>query len=98
MQNSSVVPYYSQWSKSYDTSKAYQFQNCATTVRDSVYNKYVTTNAYSTYNLDASLLRDYFSTIEKKFNCTGFCLTTYYNENTKTNMKMFKYLFTDIKR
>ena len=53
-------------------------------------------NSYFNYNLNQKKFDKYFSYIEKYFKCTGFCGLNYFNENTQTNSKIVKYLFSDI--
>jgi hypothetical protein len=40
----------------------------------------------------------YWKNIEKRFNCVGFCQTSYYSERLNKNVPFTKYLFSDFKR
>ena len=40
----------------------------------------------------------YWKNIEKRFNCVGFCQTSYYDENKNRNVPFTKYLFSDFTR
>lgn len=97
--NMDSAPYYNMWEKTanQDTG-AIQFKNCSDIVRNRTLQNYITVNAYSNYTLDANMFADYYRNVETWFNCSGFCETTYYNDRLKTNMNMFKYVFSDIGR
>jgi len=96
--NTTSAPYYNFWYKSPVATAASKYQDCTYLTQNNTYLKYVNTNAYSNYTLDSQLFAQYYYNIENKFNCTGFCETTYFNDRSGTNMKMSKYLFTDIGR
>jgi len=80
------------------------FGLCPSAVQSSAYN-----NAQNNYALmqpsntsynpsfNYSAFYPYWANIENKFNCTGFCNTTYTNGNGQS-VSMVKYLFTDINR
>ena len=55
-------------------------------------------NAYYNHTFRDDWFQEYYSHIEDKFKCTGFCGTTYFNGKTRTNAKIVKYLFTDYTR
>jgi hypothetical protein len=40
----------------------------------------------------------YYSGIENRFECTGFCKTRYHSDSLNTNVTIYKYLFTDVNR
>lgn len=79
------------------------FPNCSQLAQNSVYNNaernYHQLNPTSTYNssFNQNEFANYWNKIENKFNCTGFCRTSYNNANNQ-NIQMIKYLFTDINR
>ena len=41
---------------------------------------------------------DYWKNVENRFDCVGFCQTSYYSEEKKMNIPFTKYLFSDFKR
>jgi hypothetical protein len=96
LSNTTATPYYSHWTKNTDNTSAIRFENCSATSKANVWNTYKNTNAYSNWTLDQDLFAQYWSNVERKFSCNGFCSTSYWNPKTKTNMKMLKYLFSDI--
>jgi hypothetical protein len=96
--NTTAVPYYNMWHKTPAVSGAIKFSNCSEIVRNKTHDDYVSVNAYTNYTFDANMFSDYYGHVEEWFNCTGFCMTTYYNERLKTNMGMYKYIFSDIGR
>ena len=53
-------------------------------------------NAYFNHTFKTKEFHKYYKHIEKHFKCTGFCGTTYLNDNTNTNQKIVKYLFSDL--
>ena len=57
---------------------------------------YVKRNAYFGHTFKVNWFHTYYKHIETHFKCTGFCGTTYFNENTNTNQKIVKYLFSDM--
>ncbi len=95
IRNIQAVPYYNLWWKSFSSSGAQNINGCTIAIKNQIYGSYLTYNNF-TFNQD--LFTEYYSRIEQTFNCTGFCTTLYYNQNTGTNMKMYKYLFSDIQR
>jgi hypothetical protein len=85
------------------TSGVSDFTNCPQAVQYSAYNNgqrnWQLGNAGSNYNSNFDMVNfhNYWSRVENKFNCTGFCKTTYTNGNGQT-LGMVKYLFSDINR
>ena len=94
--NTTAAPYYNQWVK-YDLKlKPIRFQQCNDTEIAEAYNNYLMRNAYYNYSLRQDWFHTYYRHIEEYFHCTGFCSLTYNNSITKTNMKIVKYLFSDV--
>jgi hypothetical protein len=92
--NMSILTNYTLWDK---TGTATAFQNCSSTVKETAtaaYNE--AANDTTSFN-DTSFMK-YFGTIEEKFNCSGFCTTSYQTNGGLTTKTMYKYLFTDINR
>jgi len=87
------------------TSNVNNFGLCPAAVQTSAYNNgqknYALQNPVqnSSYNssFNYTALFPYWAYFENKFNCTGFCNTTYINGNGQ-NISMVKYLFTDVNR
>ena len=94
--NSSTAPYYNLWTTSDKTSSPIRFQDCKDEVIGQAKAEYYITNAYFNNTFNDKKFYDYFANIEKKFKCTGFCGTNYFNGKTQTNQKIVKYLFSDI--
>ena len=94
--NTTAAPYYNQWVK-YDLKlKPIRFQQCNDTEIAEAYNNYLMRNAYYNYSLRQDWFHTYYRHIEEYFHCTGFCSMTYNNSITGTNMKIVKYLFSDV--
>jgi len=80
------------------------FGNCPSAVQSSAYNNAqrnyaMINNNPGNYNpsFRDNKFSGYWANIENKFQCTGFCNTTYINGNGQ-NITMVKYLFSDINR
>jgi hypothetical protein len=58
--------------------------------------KYLTRNAYFNHTFKVDWFHTYYKHIEEHFKCTGFCSITYFNDETNTNQKIVKYLFSDM--
>ena len=58
--------------------------------------KYLSQNAYFNHTFNVDKFHKYYKKIEKRFKCTGFCSITYFNNETNTNQKIVKYLFSDM--
>ena len=96
LQNSLIAPYYNLWFISEVKNPPKKFQDCGEVEYNQAFNNYLMRNAYFKYTLIHNKFEKYFGFIEKKFKCTGFCGLNYYNENTLTNSKIVKYLFSDV--
>ena len=97
LQNPYLAPYFNLWHLSNLSIQPIKFQDCNITSYHNAYNNYLMRNSYFNYTLNNKKFDKYFSYIEKKFKCTGFCGLTYFNENTMTNSKIVKYLFSDVR-
>lgn len=93
--NSTTAPYFNLWRKANRTINAKRFQDCPETVKSQAKNLYLSTNAYFNHTFRDDWFMKYYKHIEKKFKCTGFCSTVYFNGQTGTNAKIVKYLFSD---
>lgn len=92
------VAYYSSWWKTSNFDKgAINFDNCTDIYKNEAYNNYMYKLPNSTF-INQLSFSDYFNNIERYFDCTGFCLTGYYNDQLGSSMQMYKYLFSDINR
>ena len=58
--------------------------------------RYLSRNAYFNHTFNVEKFHKYYKKIEKRFKCTGFCSITYFNNETNTNQKIVKYLFSDM--
>ena len=96
--NSTIAPYFNLWEKENKTILPKRFQDCSDVVKEQALNEYLLSNAYYNHTFRDDWFQEYYSHIEDKFKCTGFCGTTYFNGKTRTNAKIVKYLFTDYTR
>ena len=96
LNNIYTSPYYNLWFISNSSIHVNKFQNCNEISYVNAYNNYLMRNAYFNYTLNQKKFDKYFSYFEKYFKCTGFCSLYYFNENTHTNSKIVKYLFSDV--
>ncbi len=76
-------------------------KECNKSAKNVLYEKklfptYKQRNAYFNHTFKQKEFHKYYKHIEKHFKCTGFCGVTYLNNNTKTNQKIVKYLFSDL--
>jgi ABC-type multidrug transport system fused ATPase/permease subunit len=94
--NTTTAPYLATWFTRNVTSDAKRIQDCADSAYKNAYNKYLERNAYFKYNFKQKWFDKYFGHVEDFFKCTGFCSLDYFNENTQTNSKIVKYLFSDV--
>ena len=94
--NINIAPYYNLWYTSNSSFFVNKFQKCDEVTYYKAYNNYLMRNSYFNYTLNQKNFDKYFSHIEKYFKCTGFCGLNYFNQNTQTNSKIVKYLFSDI--
>ena len=97
LKNPYLAPYFNLLYSSNSTIQPIKFQDCEKISYYNAYNNYLMRNSYFNYTLNNEKFDKYFSYIEKKFKCTGFCGLTYFNENTMTNSKIIKYLFSDVR-
>ena len=97
LKNPYLASYYNLWYFSNLQIQPIKFQDCDSISYHNAYNNYLMRNSYFNYTLNNKKFDKYFSYIEKKFKCTGFCGLTYFNENTMTNSKIVKYLFSDVR-
>ncbi len=91
--NASVASNYAFWTK-VPAGGATAFQNCSYSLQKNAESAYNASHVNDTINI--TLFEDYFNAIETKFNCSGWCQTSYYNNGA--NETMYKYLYTDINR
>ena len=96
--NSTIAPYFNLWEKENKTILPKRFQDCPDVVKEQALNEYLLSNAYYNHTFRDDWFQEYYSHLEDKFKCTGFCGTTYFNGMTRTNAKIVKYLFTDYTR
>ena len=90
--------YFNLWEKENKTILPKRFQDCPDVVKEQALNEYLLSNAYYNHTFRDDWFQEYYSHLEDKFKCTGFCGTTYYNGKTRSNSKIVKYLFTDYTR
>lgn len=102
--NSTVKPFYDQWTQ---PGKAISFDNCTNlkTVVIDAFHAYDAANGNHSGTIDIDKFGKYWNFIENKFNCTGWCKDYYdfsgtINSNTVSSYKgaFFKYLYSDINR
>ena len=96
--NTESAPYYGQWITSVSSAAPLKFQECEDEPIAEAYNNYLIRNAYSKKTFKPKKFHKFYKKVEEFFQCTGFCATTYYNAQTGTNMKMVKYLFSDVSK
>ncbi|MCQ2816298.1 MAG: hypothetical protein MJ252_03430 [archaeon] len=96
--NSSTAPYFNMWTISNNSASPIRFQDCPDEILGQAKAEYFITNAYFNNTFEPNKFFNYFSNIEKKFKCTGFCGVNYFNGKTGTNQKIVKYLFSDISK
>lgn len=97
--NTTIAPYYAQWTTTgVAGTGATKFQDCSTVAQQTAYNTYSSSNTgnSSDYLVKQDTFASYFKVLEQRFNCTGFCTTSYTNQYTGSKMVMYKYLFSDI--
>jgi hypothetical protein len=91
--------YFSFYSLTEDSiNSANQFRDCPTSVINLAYDQ---TNAeipksQNSLNFNSTSFYSFISDIEIKYKCTGICVKEYYNTIYKTQMKLIKYLFSEI--
>jgi len=76
--------------KKYDVSGVERnFQDCKNTLENQNINEKIKVN---------KKFANYWKNIEKRFNCVGFCQTSYYSDELNANIPFAKYLFSDFLR
>lgn len=96
--NTESAPYYGQWTTTVSSAAPLKFQECEDEPIAEAYNNYLIRNAYFQKTFKPKKFHKFYKKVEEFFQCTGFCATTYYNAQTGTNMKMVKYLFSDVSK
>jgi hypothetical protein len=94
--NSTVYPYYAQWTKGPKYS-ATSFLDCTLTVQENTLTRYQN-EVEEADKFSADDFAKYWEILEKKFECSGWCKTSYVNADTQTQMTMYKYMFSDVNR
>ena len=92
--NTTVFPSFDNW-VSGGTNTA--FQNCTATVQSTTLANYYRDQPNAAQNFNQETFANYWSYVEKAFDCSGWCTTSYTNANNQP-MTMYKYMFTDINR
>jgi hypothetical protein len=97
--NKTVLPMYTDLNTTTEPLGAVAFQNCSEEVKYSALEKAKKEDSFIEANgaFDADSFADYMAIIEKQFECTGWCNTTYVNDKGE-KVEMFKYLFSDVNR
>lgn len=94
--NATVVGDYNTWNKNGSFTA---FQNCSQSVIDSVNVKYNSNPDTNKFPINSTAFAQFWEKVEMRFNCTGFCNTTYINPSFPTRTAtMYKYLFSNINR
>jgi hypothetical protein len=88
-----ILVTYALWVKAINGDK--YFQNCTSTVQNDAYTRYAEKVGYREDFVVENFAK-YWELIEDKFECSGWCETTYLNSITSTEMTMYKYMFTGI--
>jgi hypothetical protein len=99
--NATIAPFYSQWTKSPSPALGVvSFPNCSQAVQNNVLANARASDSYFDPSGDFKQDRfyDYMANVETDFECSGWCNVTYQNTQTGNTMVMFKYMFTDINR
>jgi hypothetical protein len=98
--NTTIAPFYNEWTKSNIPPGHVAFQNCSARIKDNAYNTAVANDVY--FDPQREFQKDkfynYMAQVENDFQCAGWCNVTYVNSETSNRMVMFKYMFTDINR
>lgn len=96
--NSTVAPFYNQWTKTNDRLGNTAYQNCSSQVQSQTYSQAAAKDALfdPNANFDQNSFANYMQRVESRFSCAGWCNVTYFNTNTNTNAAMFKYNFNNI--
>lgn len=93
--NATYASSFAQWD---NTGSNTAYQNCTP---NAAIIAFQTNQAANGTQFNATLFASYWSVLETKFNCTGWCTTTYNNPNTPNSIipvTMYKYMFTNINR
>jgi len=96
--NSTLAPFFNLWTITEDPiNSANEFYHCPNSTKDLAFSMAVS-DAKKIQDLDLNKMTfySYMSILEKKYSCSGFCNTTYYNTFTNSKMRTVKYLFTNI--
>lgn len=81
-----------------NTPFTFNFKNCSWAVRNEAFKRYMETQGATNHYIEPNKFADYWSGLEQRFNCTGWCKTTYINPYTYSKGVMIKYVFSDINR
>lgn len=93
--NATVAPYFDTWNS---TGYATAFQNCSVAVQQEAARRYAATPGGTNNPIDTKSFAGYWAVLEEKFDCSGWCQTSYINPYTNANSQMFKYMFSSINR
>lgn len=98
--NSTVEPYYKNWTKTQDSQASIAFPNCSEAIRSNALEKTKATDTgiEDMKTFDPVNFAGYMGFVENFFDCSGWCNTTYYDSVNEKQEAFYKYLFSDINR
>ena len=104
--NSKALEIYNIWevyTKNYGDNgrdKTYEFSldDCPQDIKDEIVTRYIEDKSSMGKWIKPDVFATYWSRIEEKFNCAGWCVTTYVDKYSMQEKTMYKYVFSDINR
>ena len=80
--------------------KTYEFSldDCPQDIKDEIVTRYIEDKSSLGKWIKPEVFATYWSRIEEKFNCAGWCVTTYVDKYSMQEKTMYKYVFSDINR
>lgn len=104
--NSKALEMYNIWevyTKNYGDNgrdKTYEFSldDCPQDIKDEIVTRYIEDKSSLGKWIKPEVFATYWSRIEEKFNCAGWCVTTYVDKYSMQEKTMYKYVFSDINR
>ena len=80
--------------------KTYEFSldDCPQEIKDEIVTRYIENKSSLGKWIKPDIFAKYWSKIEEKFDCSGWCETTYIDKYSMQEKTMYKYIFSDINR
>lgn len=76
----------------------FNIENCPNNAQLLIQNMYNNNPNTTMKNIDFSKFNKYFKRVEKRFECSGWCTTSYTNIFNLKKQKMYKYVFSDFNK